>query len=918
MRNIKRLFLSIVALLFVISVASCDNSKRNTSTPMGSISNETTVATAGDLTPLKNDVYYSQLRNQGYNTVLNNIKANLFDKEIKEVKATFNFSDSTVNDYERELFDSYASSLFGTTDSETVKDLTEADLNKNIAKFVDTCNNEGILIESKDIQYSLTNDKVEFTAVPEAIINKYIINIAINKAAKDELKNIVDKEEIEKDGKLVTNTNYIDEDAIETYYNNNNKKYGTYQAIVIQFNTLTEAEKFIGSTEITDANALAFYVNLYNTYYNYRTHINGDTPFMNYGNVSTKTVFEVNADKNELSEISSSVQNIVTNTLKENEYLTKPFNKNNKYVMVYRGEAVFQINEKYGLTTDKDGYVTWDTLKTNQNAYNEVRAEIVDSLIDSKVSSYTTTVINNRIEAADIKIFDPLFEMKFEGSYADYYDYINADEFENDKIYTLTYKDVQNTYTVEQFYTEQTQISGTKIIFSELSNIFAYSLKDLFVTEETIDTLTKEVENAVKSFNKNENTAYPKEIGLETFLVANYGYTNTDAVIENKIAQSALTSYLSDSLFDEWAEADHTITKDPSKLHALNNILATGNTKYNDIFSINIDHILIFIDDNGDGNPDDPKQFLKNFESEEAIKAYEDALGELAKAIYNEANCDKLTKSNDLMEILNYIVEAYTMDKPLFSVEDKTWADYKKYNFILKVESLSTSGDTTQSNVGNYVKEFGDYVKTLYDTLVKESIKIEDKEPVFIFPSTTKENKGPKGFDDLCATQFGYHMIVVNDYEERGSTKSLEKDDSNNYQKNVEVLINEKDKDTRADNIYVIVDNTYNNNTNAANFNQFFVYYVQKQTNTTSTLVSEVQTVLSAMFDDAISRYLSTGFQNYLLYNRLNATIVLENPTLAKQYANYKGYLARNSQSYDANDEFAAWYADTMVWTRPY
>ena len=918
MRNIKRLFLSIVALLFVISVASCDNSKRNTSTPMGSISNETTVATAGDLTPLKNDVYYSQLRNQGYNTVLNNIKANLFDKEIKEVKATFNFSDSTVNDYERELFDSYASSLFGTTDSETVKDLTEADLNKNIAKFVDTCNNEGILIESKDIQYSLANDKVEFTAVPEAIINKYIVNIAINKAAKDELKTIVDKEEIEKDGKLVTNTNYIDEDAIETYYNNNNKKYGTYQAIVIQFNTLTEAEKFIGSTEITDANALAFYVNLYNTYYNYRIHINGDTPFMNYGNVSTKTVFEVNADKNELSEISSSVQNIVTNTLKENEYLTKPFNKNNKYVMVYRGEAVFQINEKYGLTTDKDGYVTWDTLKTNQNAYNEVRAEIVDSLIDSKVSSYTTTVINNRIEAADIKIFDPLFEMKFEGSYADYYDYINADEFENDKIYTLTYKDVQNTYTVEQFYTEQTQISGTKIIFSELSNIFAYSLKDLFVTEETIDTLTKEVENAIKSFNKNENTAYPKEIGLETFLVANYGYTNTAAVIENKIAQSALTSYLSDSLFDEWAEADHSITKDPSKLHALNNILATGNTKYNDIFSINIDHILIYIDDNGDGNPDDPKQFFKNFESEEAVKAYEDALGELAKAIYNEANCDKLTKSNDLMEILNYIVEAYTMDKPLFSAEDKTWADYKKYNFILKVESLSTSGDTTQSNVGNYVKEFGDYVKTLYDTLVKESIKIEDKEPVFIFPSTTKENKGPKGFDDLCATQFGYHMIVVNDYEERGSTKSLEKDDSNNYQKNVEVLINEKDKDTRGDNIYVIVDNTYNENTNAANFKQFFVYYVQKQTNTTSTLVSEVQTVLSAMFDDAISRYLSTGFQNYLLYNRLNATIVLENPTLAKQYANYKGYLARNSQSYDANDEFAAWYADTMVWTRPY
>ena len=76
MRKIKRLFLIVSTFLFAISLASCDNTKRNTSTPMGDIDGST-IATAGEY-KLTADVFYNSLRNQGYNTVLNNIKANLF------------------------------------------------------------------------------------------------------------------------------------------------------------------------------------------------------------------------------------------------------------------------------------------------------------------------------------------------------------------------------------------------------------------------------------------------------------------------------------------------------------------------------------------------------------------------------------------------------------------------------------------------------------------------------------------------------------------------------------------------------------------------------------------------------------------------------------------------------------------------
>ena len=343
MRNIKRLFLIVSTFLFAIALASCDNTKRNTATPMGDINGSRVIASAGEY-KLTDDVFYSQLRYQGYNTVINKIKSNLFEKEISEVKASFNFTDSEVNDYERELFDSYASAIYGTTSIEAIKDMKEEDLNKNISKYIDSCSNEGITVTKDDLKYVEIDEEIAFTTIPEAIQNKYITSIAINKAAKDKLKTIVDLEEIEnKDGELVDNSNYIEEEDLESYYNNNNKKYGTYQAIIVQFNTLTEAKKAMEATEaqvgaLTKENALKFYIALYNNYYNYRVEIDSTTPFKDYGKAKTQTVFAVNADKNELNTISSSIQNIVTTTLENDfDYLERPFNQSNKYVMVYRG-----------------------------------------------------------------------------------------------------------------------------------------------------------------------------------------------------------------------------------------------------------------------------------------------------------------------------------------------------------------------------------------------------------------------------------------------------------------------------------------------------------------------------------------------------------------------------------------------------
>ena len=62
-----------------------------------------------------------------------------------------------------------------------------------------------------------------------------------------------------------------------------------------------------------------------------------------------------------------------------------------------------------------------DGLFSTKSLYQSIK----DKLIDNKVSSYTTTILNDRIENAEIKIYDPLFESKFESSYEDYYELIS-------------------------------------------------------------------------------------------------------------------------------------------------------------------------------------------------------------------------------------------------------------------------------------------------------------------------------------------------------------------------------------------------------------------------------------------------------------------------------------------------------------
>lgn len=938
MRKPNKLLLLCSAGLLALSVASCTKKEtRNTSVPLGNLDTSSVIASNGDYV-LKNDLFYTRLRSKGYNTVLNQIKKSLFASEYEFVQSQINLSDSTVTEEEQELFDSYANDIYGASSAKAINALEEEDKNVSIQKYIDSAYLKGITVTKENcLSYSFENEKIKFSYIPQEVIDDKLLTLAQNKATKDALDKIVDEEKITDDeDKQIVNSNYISESNYSSHYDSNQKTYGTYRAIIIQFNNLNEARNVISTVEtkmgcsLTDNNAdsfaLEFYVNLYNTYYNYRTPLNANAPFNN-STEDSKTVFVVNKDKNELSDMSSSISNLVTTTLDEDDsYIKQPFNQNNKYVMVYRGATEFELNKKYDITPYNE-QIDWNELKEYKTAFDETKAEVRKNLIENKISSYSSTVLEKRIKNSEIEIYDPYFEYQFKNSYSDIYDLIQPSKFNNNLIFKLTYVNPDTNasstteYSVEDFYKEQFKLSALDIVVEHFKLEYVYEFKNILLEDDDISDIEEELNKSITSFNKNENAAYPSSVGLETYLLGSFGYTNKEDVLKyNKLASnSLLNKYISQSVFDEWAAKQEdgtypdTHTIDTTKLNILQNILDAGNRNYSNLFSINIDHILIFIDDDGDGSADDPKDFLKNF-SEAQKEEFNQALLALANAIYDEATCEELTKSNSILDILKYIVGAYNRNEKLFSHPDQTWENYKKYNFLLTAESLSSSGDTTQSNVGNYVEEFGNYVKDLYKKAVENDLKIEDKKSTFYFKESLADN--PSSIEDLCATEFGYHMIVVNSYTKPSTTKSLASSDQYGYYKNIEILLNEKDTSTTDDNIYVVVSDVYNDNESTATMNQLFVYYVQKQKSATSSLDSSLRDVLSSMFDDAISRYTSSSFQNYLLFKDLN--IVTDLNTLSQRLANYEEYLKRVSQEYKTDDDFESWYDNSLDWSRPY
>ena len=979
--------------LSTFALTSC-SSERNTSIPVGDLDLNATVATAlNNSLTLTNKNYYNKLRYSGNTLVENKIREALYNKEYKTLTALFygealtdeqknlliptkngeklfslegtelsEVGDDNLTYIKKNLYNSInkqlSSLILGSTSAKTIKEYKQDDLDKKINSFITARARINQKFEASDLTYTLPTDKsdlVSFDHITDdcfkQIISGYLLTEAASLSAQNALYQIADEEYVSKyddteDDEPTKNSNLLydkDGDYLKDKYDATIKTYGTYHAIIIQFDSLKQANKAIEGFDFT-SNSLDTikqnYLALYNNYYNYKniTSLTDD-----------KFTYDVNSVKDDFDDLSDSIKTLIKETFEEDseditkQYLSQPRNIDNKYVMAIRYDSTYSINDSNEETEWKDlsdDVKSKLTVKIKYDLLTENRTSYVNTNFQSMIYERS----NNDDTEDDLFIYDPVFEYKFYSTYSNEYTLIDADNFNNDNIISIKIdgQSTPFTYSVKDFYQDASREYGSSVIYNYFSLEYAYKYYDDYVDSDTHDDNVDALDDAISKFKSNEDASYSKEIGLENYLLMAYGYDNKDDVIKYYYdASTCLKSYLAQAVFKDWAKdnGDGTYTYDESLATSsfLKTILDTGNETYSDLFAINLDHVLINLDDDGDGSPDDPAKF---FERTGVTKAeYEEQVTLLAQALYKEAIYvhEKYAESKSYYEIFKYIKNQYELGEKInnTALSASNWDEWKdnnniKFNFLLTVEQLAASSDIDQDSVSNFVTKFKDYVIDTYKACTNDGIATSfDYGSVYVYDSTNKKielctkeaDSSNITADKMCATEFGYHLLILNSYTEPSKTNYTSKDDPSGIQSAIEVLVY-KDEDNEDNNIYITM-NSYNEETTKISFNQFFIYYCQGNMSQTSSLDSSISSLIGSMCDVATGTYTSSNFQNYLLINYLGITInsneTLSNVINAEN--NYYKMLVldyNESTDEDKKSEFYDWVnGDLTIWNRP-
>ena len=991
--------------LSTIALISCSSKKttHNDVTPYGALYDklDNSIAELGE-NKFTLGEYYNLLRNKGYSLVEDNIKKAIYKDELKAITILYENEYNSLSAEDKSFFENtykfvvdeddeplftidfnkysllrakllenvnktLAASVYGSADPEAISKLSEDDVYKKIETFVDNKAQEGTTISSsllnRNTAYSVEGDAayklrprckiIQFNQnVLDALradVDKTLLSQAETLSAMKALYKIADEEYIPSENdedSLTKNANYLyKDDTFKDKYDSTYKTYGHYQIIAIQFNSRREADRYIKAlgTDISvdDSNlALNQYLELYKNYYSYKTGstVSIDDEAFNF------EVTELGSDLSEANDIISSFSIDVLD--EDGTYLTEARNINNKYVLAYRYKTEYLYHDKDDINKE----LSWADL--DDETKDKLIIEMKEKLLEENASSYIAKNYKKLIEDADIEIYDPIFETKFEAANEDEYDLLDKKIKETDEnIFTVN--DI--SYSVADFYKEASKKYAATIIPERFTLEYAYSFYDeyvenYYIDEDNHDDNEETLDKAIDTFKDGDNSTYPSYLGVKNFLVASYGYDNKDDILKYYFdAKSALNIYTTKYTFNEWifqsVDGDgndtYSIDVDAFNGDILKNLYKIANTKYEDIFSLDVDHLLINIDDDGDGNPDDPDQFI--LKNKDAKDKFEQDVVALVKEIYQEAiYINNNYEENTYHNVLKYIIDNYNKGAEILFEKDKgnyvSWDEFNTFNFLLTTEQLASSSDITEESVSNFVVPFQNYLKDLYKTCANTDeenpdygitdVESEYTNGAFYIVKYNSEDKkigevlteqdqaDDITIDTLCKTVYGYHLLILNSYDGPDSLRYV-KDTSNKVKV---ILRSYKDDDGNKIENYIDTD-VYNANVKTASQTQFFVYYVQKVNSQESSLDSTISTIIGKMADEIINKYTSNNFQNYLLLSKLEINFIdldidgykLDNNIITAKINNYKNLVL----DYEMDSEYTSWVDGTLSWTRP-
>ncbi len=465
-----------------------------------------------------------------------------------------------------------------------------------------------------------------------------------------------------------------------------------------------------------------------------------------------------------------------------------------------------------------------------------VQDQILADMTDAKL---TSTYISDKVNAM------------YEDMNLDIYDYVVRTFYEKSYGYTGTTKDKSGdilataddiTITVDDFYARLEKTYGINLSLDLASNkLFEQSTK-YTVSDTDMADYQSQFEDIISQFSADNfsSNGYPASMGRQNFLLLAFGSTSNEEAINQLFVYPDLRQqYLDDK------EAQYTDVY--SKLADL------AALQYNNFESINVSHLLIYFDKNGDGTPDDPTAYLDSLGATSAAQVL-DGLTNLVQLIYS-----RLGNYTGMAAGLSAIATEFnnsgrivtgSVTPPYDYQIEQLWAPYRQLGFYLKYETISSA----ITNTSNFITGSSVLDQVFYDRAMQMLTTLQgmaDDESKFPYLDLYDSVITNAALDEVKSA-FGWHLILATSVADK-----------------VSAIYDSADDETGK---YVSADgtlNAYNNTSETLTASQVEYYIKESATDEGVVLPTNVQSAITAYLTPVLTRYTNQYMQRELIFKLL-------------------------------------------------
>lgn len=461
-----------------------------------------------------------------------------------------------------------------------------------------------------------------------------------------------------------------------------------------------------------------------------------------------------------------------------------------------------------------------------------------EKLLESKLTdTYVGDTVSKLYEDKELNIYDKVVRAFYEQSYG----YEGSDKDKSgDVIASIDGKDI----TVDEFFERLEASYGINLSLDIASNKLLLKSDKYKIDQEDSDSFKTQFEDIISQFSADNfaTSGFPASMGREAFLLLAFGAkTNQEAINQLYVYPELRQQYI-DDLEAHYGTDDYTVYEKLADLAAL---------QYNNYKSITVSHLLVYFDQDGDGSPDNPQEYLDELDTASKDQVL-NGLVELVELVYDRVgnytgDAAGLTAIATEFNNSGRILRGSVTPPYDYQIE-QLWAEYRQLGFYLKFENISSQITNTSNFItGSSVLDPVFYNRAM--ELHQQLVEIEDDDAKFPLLDLYGTVITKEALDEV-KSDFGWHLILATQMGKKTSAVFKAEDDE--------------------DGKYVSTDktlNVYNEDSVTLTASQIEFYIKEEKSEEGVVLPVDVQTAVNSYLTPILTRYKSTNMQRELIFS---------------------------------------------------